>query len=73
MNDLSKKQEFKKKVKNMFLSEKVKQSDIGPTRNDVFSLLTQYNVYLFDYEQVQIKERMFFLVQYPSLFLQILS
>lgn len=64
MSNLIKKQEFKAKLKDMFLSEKVKQSDIGPTRSDVFDLLSTYSADLWDYEQVEVRERMLFLVQY---------
>ena len=60
----NKKAELKRKMKKMFLSKKTKMSDIGPSRGDVFDLLSTYSAYLWDYEQAQAEERMLFLVQY---------
>lgn len=66
MVNVEKRNEFNEKVREMFLSEKTKNLDIGPTRHTVFDLLTEYNIYLLKHEQTLIKERMLFVVQYLS-------
>lgn len=64
MSNLNKRTEFNKKVNELFLSDKTRNTECGPVRSEVFELLDKYNIYLLEHEKIQIKERMLFLTQY---------
>lgn len=62
MLNLNKRIEFKKKVNEMFLGSK--ESDYGPVRSDVIELLSKYEDCLHENEKIEVKESLFFVVQY---------
>lgn len=64
MLTINKRKEFDDKLNELFLNDEIKKTDCGPTRHTIFNLLSQYEMYLSEYEIEQVKNNMLFLVQY---------